>query len=203
MSPLHPSPVMELRASSHRSSTQTSTPPLYTPISGQTPPVSPPLASVLQTSSDEPESRIISLQTSQDLPHAASLGPGLGPSLDPGRGLVMLGFPSTSWSSCPSSPTTSSVAQRTLSPAASRLGSRCWPVLPPISPVRGENRFLPTPYGPFTLRQRPWARRRNQSGLLTEELRCCCLPPHNKQRSFSLSSNSEAERSFGRKAGTV
>ncbi|KAE8281300.1 hypothetical protein D5F01_LYC20278 [Larimichthys crocea] len=67
----------------------------------------------------------------------ASLDPALNPSLD----LLTVAFPSATWSSCPSpeetTPRSGSGLKLTPSASLTRLESHHWPVLPPISPVRG------------------------------------------------------------------
>ncbi|CAB1456109.1 unnamed protein product [Pleuronectes platessa] len=111
-------------------------PPVREPLSGQTTPLSSRPTSRLHLNSDKPLS---SRQSTQSLPGEASLD--LPPSSDSDRGLVTPAFPSATWSSCPSPRTTTprsgSAAGLSPSPPLSRLESHRWPVLPPISPVRG------------------------------------------------------------------
>ncbi|XP_023275137.1 flocculation protein FLO11-like [Seriola lalandi dorsalis] len=146
--PPQPSPVVQLPPASHppagsnphRSPTIASAnPPLYEPLFGRTKPLSSRSASGLHPDSDKPLSR--STKTSEHLHPGALVGPGLDPSLDSDHGRVTLTFPSATWSSCPSpqrtTPRSGSGAKLTPSPAASGLESHRWPVLPPISPVRG------------------------------------------------------------------
>lgn len=150
VSPLHPSPVMELPLSPspagskpHQSTTKTTTPPPYKPVFGQTKPSpSPRPISSICSHSDKPVSSSRSIKTAENLHKDASIDPGLNPSIDSDHGLVTLTFPSTTWSSCPSpqrtTPRSASGAKLTPSPPVSRLESHRWPVLPLISPVRGE-----------------------------------------------------------------
>ncbi|XP_062239128.1 serine/arginine repetitive matrix protein 1 isoform X2 [Platichthys flesus] len=111
-------------------------PPLREPLFGQTTPLSSRPTSRLHLNSDKPLS---SRQSTQSLPGEASVD--LPPSSDSDRGLVTPAFPSATWSSCPSPRTTTprsgSGAGLSPSPPLSRLESHRWPVLPPISPVRG------------------------------------------------------------------
>ncbi|XP_060925151.1 histone-lysine N-methyltransferase 2D isoform X2 [Limanda limanda] len=111
-------------------------PPVCEPLFGQTTPLSSRPTSRLHPNSDKPLS---SRQSTRSLPGEAFVD--LHPSSDSDRGLVPLAFPSATWSSCPSPQTTSprsgSAAGLSPSPPLSRLESHRWPVLPPISPVRG------------------------------------------------------------------
>ncbi|XP_034433795.1 uncharacterized protein LOC117757120 isoform X2 [Hippoglossus hippoglossus] len=111
-------------------------PPVCEPLFGQTKPLSSRPTSRLHPNSDKPLS---SRQSTKSLPGDAFVD--LHPSSDSDRGLVTLAFPSATWSSCPSPQTTTprsgSAAGLTPSPPLSRLESHRWPVLPPISPVRG------------------------------------------------------------------
>lgn len=78
----------------------------------------------------------------ENLPKEASEGPTSDPFLESDHGLTTLAFPSTTWSSCPSpqrtTPQSGSGLGLTPSAPVARLESHHWPVLPPISPVRGE-----------------------------------------------------------------
>ncbi|XP_032361514.1 histone-lysine N-methyltransferase 2D [Etheostoma spectabile] len=149
-SPLKPSPVMESPVASYpparsnprpSSVNATATPPLYEPLFGQTKPLSPRPKSVILTKSDEPLSRCESTKTPENLHQDASIDPDLHPSLDSDHGLITLAFPSATWSSCPSpqmtTPRSGSEPKLTPSASVTRLESHRWPVLPPISPVRG------------------------------------------------------------------
>lgn len=142
---LHPSPVMELPpsplpagSSPHQSSTKTTTPPHCELVFGQTKAFSP----RVDSHSEKPASSSKSRKSTANPHKAAAVDPGLNPSSDSDQGLVTLTFPSTTWSSCPSpqmtTPRSAPGAQLTPSPPVSRLDSHRWPVLPPISPVRGE-----------------------------------------------------------------
>lgn len=149
-SPLQPCPVMKSPFASYpsagsnprQSSTNaTATPPLYEPIFGQTKPLSPRPKSIVLHKSVKPLSRRESTKT-ENLHEDASIDPDLHPSLDSDHGLITLAFPSTTWSSCPSpqmtTPSSGSGPRLTPSASVARLESHRWPVLPPISPVRGE-----------------------------------------------------------------
>ncbi|XP_071358591.1 uncharacterized protein [Trachinotus anak] len=149
-SPRQPSPPMQLPLASfppagsnpHQSPVNTSTnPPLYEPLFGRTKPLSSRSTSGLRPNSDKPLRGSRSTKTAENLQQDAFVDPAFDPSLDPDHGLVTLTFPSTTWSSCPSPQTTTpcsgSGAKLTPSPPVSRLESHHWPVLPPISPVRG------------------------------------------------------------------
>lgn len=142
---LHPSPVMELPLSTppsspHQFTTKTTSPPPYKLVFGQTKPVSPRPTSSIRSHSEKPASS--SRKSADNLHKEASVDPSLNQSLESDQGLVTLTFPSTTWSSCPSlqmtTPRSASGAKLTPSPPVSRLDSHRWPVLPPISPVRGE-----------------------------------------------------------------
>ncbi|XP_042367685.1 histone-lysine N-methyltransferase 2B [Plectropomus leopardus] len=122
------------------STNATATPPLCKPLFGQTKPLSPRPASAVFPQLVKPLSRHQSAKTTENLHLDVSADPGLHPPLDSDRGLVTLAFPSTTWSSCPSpqSSTRRPGSGPKLTPSASdRLESHHWPVLPPISPVRG------------------------------------------------------------------
>lgn len=126
-----------------RSSTNTTTPPvLCEPLLGQTKPLSPRPTSDVPPQTDITQSRRESTKTTENLNKGASLDPGLNPSSDSDRGPITLAFPSTTWSSCPSpqrtTPRSGSGPKLTPSASVTRLESHRWPVLPPISPVRGE-----------------------------------------------------------------
>ncbi|XP_018552775.2 uncharacterized protein LOC108897564 [Lates calcarifer] len=149
-SPPQPSPVMPsplasyppARSSLHQSSMNTTTnPPLYLPLFGQTQPLPPRPTSGPHLNSDKPLSSGKSTKTAEHPHQDAFIDPGLNLSLESDHGLVTLAFPSATWSSCPSpqrtTPYSGSGAKLTPSPPASRLESHRWPVLPPISPVRG------------------------------------------------------------------
>ncbi|XP_067438024.1 uncharacterized protein [Thunnus thynnus] len=142
-SPLQPSPVMQSPLASSppaginpHQSTSTTTPPPCEVLLGQTKPLSPRPTSSIRPRSDKPVS---SRRSTKNLIQDTSIDPGLNPSLDSDHGLVTLAFPSTTWSSCPSPQRTTyrsgSVAKLTSSPP--QLESHRWPVLPPISPVKG------------------------------------------------------------------
>lgn len=83
-------------------------------------------------------------KTKEDLHQVATIVPGLDLPSDPVHGLVALPSPSSTWSSCPSpqqsTARSGSAAKLTPSPSAGQQEwlSHRWPVLPPISPVRGE-----------------------------------------------------------------
>lgn len=141
-SPLQPHPVMQSPLASPppegsipgRSATNsTTTPAIYEPVFGQTKPLSPRPTSGVLPQSDKPLS--IGRESTENL---ASLDPALNPSLD----LLTVAFPSATWSSCPSpeetTPRSGSGLKLTPSASLTRLESHHWPVLPPISPVRGE-----------------------------------------------------------------
>lgn len=146
---LHPSPVMELSLSSppagsspNQATTKTTTPQPYKLVFGQTKSFSPHPISSIRSHSEKPASSSKSIKTADNLHKEASIDPGLHQSLESDQGLVTLTFPSTTWSSCPSpqmtTPRSASGAKLTPSPPVSRLDSHRWPVLPPVSPVRGE-----------------------------------------------------------------
>lgn len=128
-----------------RSSTNiTTTPALYEPLFGQPKPLSPRPTSGVLPQSDKPLSR---RESTNNLHQDASLDPFPNPSLDSDHGLITLAFPSTTWSSCPSpqrtTPHSGSGPNLTPSASVTRLESHRWPVLPPITPVRGEKLSLP------------------------------------------------------------
>lgn len=144
-SPLQPRPVMQSPLASPplegsipgRSATNsTTTPAIYEPVFGQTKPLSPRPTSGVLPQSDKPLS--IGHESTENLHRDASLDPALNPSLD----LLTVAFPSATWSSCPSpeetTPRSGSGLKLTPSASLTRLESHHWPVLPPISPVRGE-----------------------------------------------------------------
>ncbi|KAK2859163.1 hypothetical protein Q5P01_003783 [Channa striata] len=148
LSPFHPSTVMEIPLASppagsspHQSTLKTFTPPLHKPVFGQTKALSPHSTSSIRPPADKPVSASKSTNTAENLHQDSPTAPGFNPSLDSDRGLVTLAFPSTTWSSCPSpqrtTPRSVSGAGLTDSSPLSRLESPRWPVLPPISPVRG------------------------------------------------------------------
>ncbi|XP_026183221.1 uncharacterized protein LOC113142419 isoform X2 [Mastacembelus armatus] len=148
-SPLSPSPVMELAQASpasgsnpHQSTTKTTNPLFLKPLCGQTKPLSPRPPSSIPPHSDKPMSSNESTKAAENDHQDSSIDPGLNPPPDSDHGLVTLTFPSTTWSSCPSSqrttPRSRSGVKLTRS-LVSRLESHRWPVLPPISPVRGHS----------------------------------------------------------------
>lgn len=144
-SPLQPRPVMQSPLASppegsipgrSATSSTTNSRPFYEPVFGPTKPLSPrPMSGVLPQS-DKPLS--IGRESTENLHRDASLDPALNPSLD----LLTVAFPSATWSSCPSpeetTPRSGSGLKLTPSASLTRLESHHWPVLPPISPVRGE-----------------------------------------------------------------
>ncbi|XP_067347127.1 uncharacterized protein [Channa argus] len=147
-SPFHPSTVIEIPlasppagASPHQSARKPTTPPLCKPAFGQTKPLSPHSTSSIHPHSAKPASASKSTKSAQNLHQDSPTDPGFIPSLGSDQGPVTLTFPSTAWSSCPSPPRTTppleSRTKLTDSPLVSRLESHRWPVLPPISPVRG------------------------------------------------------------------
>ncbi|KAM7367245.1 hypothetical protein PAMP_015160 [Pampus punctatissimus] len=142
-SPLHPSLVMQSplpsnppAVSSPQQSTSTTTPPLSELLVGQTKPLSPRPTSNIHPHSKKPAS---SRKSTKNLLHDASVDPDPNPSLDSDHGLLTLAFPSTTWSSCPSLQKTTycSGSGAKLTPSPPQLESHHWPVLPPISPVKG------------------------------------------------------------------
>ncbi|XP_049422781.1 uncharacterized protein LOC125882878 isoform X1 [Epinephelus fuscoguttatus] len=150
LSPFQPCPVMHSPLASspsvgpnlHQSFVNAKTTPrLCEPLHGQTKPPSPRPTSGILPQTDKPQSRCDSTKTTENLLQDESADPGLHPSSYPDRGLITLEFPSATWSSCPSprSATCRSGSGPKLTPSASvtRLESHRWPVLPPISPVRG------------------------------------------------------------------
>lgn len=118
-----------------QSSTNATTAPLlYEPLFGQTKLLSPrPTSGLLPQSVSL--SRRESAKTTENLHQVSSVD-------HSDHGLITLAFPSATWSSCPSPQRTTnrSGSGPKLTPSASvtRLESHRWPVLPPISPVRGE-----------------------------------------------------------------
>ena len=147
-SPLHPRPGIKTPLASpppagsnlYQSSTNaTTTPPLYKPLFGHTTPLTPRPKSGDRPQSDKPLSRHETAKA-ENLHRDASIDPALHPSLESDHGLVPLTFPSATWSSCPSPQMTTprSGSGPKLTPSPSLLESNRWPVLPPISPVRGE-----------------------------------------------------------------
>lgn len=145
-SPLLPCPVMQSplascppTGSSRRGSSMniTASPARFEPLP-------PRPASGVLSQADKPPSKG---ESANNLHQDASGAPVPNPPLDSDRGLITLAFPSTTWSSCPSSQRTTlrSGSGPNLTPSASvtRLESHRWPVLPPISPVRGEKWTLP------------------------------------------------------------
>ncbi|XP_044042403.1 uncharacterized protein LOC122871396 isoform X2 [Siniperca chuatsi] len=149
-SPLQPCPAMQSTLASYppagsnprqSSMNTTTTPPLYELLFSQTKPLPPrPMSGVLPQS-DKPLSRRESAKTTENLHKDACVDPGLNPSLDSDHGLITLAFPSATWSSCPSpqrtTPRSGSGPKLTPSSSVTQLESHRWPVLPPISPVRG------------------------------------------------------------------
>lgn len=115
------------------------TPALCEPLFEQPEPVLSRPTSGVPPHSDKLKSRC---ESANNLPRDVSADPAPNPSLGSDHGLVPLAFPSTTWSSCPSLQRTTpcSGSGPNLPPSASvaRLESQRWPVLPPISPVRGE-----------------------------------------------------------------
>ncbi|XP_035536539.1 mucin-5AC-like [Morone saxatilis] len=142
-SPLRPSPPYSPAGSNpRRSSANTATTPqLYEPLFGQIKPLSTRPTSAVLPQSDKPMSRLESSKTAENLHQDASLDPALNPSLDSDHGVITLPFPSATWSSCPSpqrtTPRSGSGPKLTPSASVTQLESHRWPVLPPISPVRG------------------------------------------------------------------
>lgn len=156
LSPSHPSPLMQLPLASsppeesdlHQSfkknttADSTATPVFYEPLFGQTKPFSPRPIPAIHCNSEKPQSSKRSTKIPQNIHLEAFVAPAdLNTSLDSNQGAT-LAFPSTTWSSCPSpqrtTPHSGSLAKLTPSPPMSRMESHRWPVLPPISPVRGE-----------------------------------------------------------------
>ncbi|KAM7378390.1 hypothetical protein PAMA_013342 [Pampus argenteus] len=143
-SPLHPSPVMQSplpsyppAVSSLHQSTSTTMPPLSELLVGQSKPISPRPTSSIHPHSEKPASR---RKSTKNLLQDASIDPGPYPSLDSDHGLLTLAFPSATWSSCPSLQRTTycSGSGAKLTPSSPpQLESHRWPVLPPISPVKG------------------------------------------------------------------
>ncbi|XP_029351549.1 uncharacterized protein LOC115037189 [Echeneis naucrates] len=110
---------------------------LYKPLFGQTKPLSSRPTSGLRPHSNKLLRSSKSTRTPENPNKDAFVVPGLDPSLDSDQGLVTPAFPSATWSSCPSPPRSGSGAKMTPSPPVSQLEVHHWPVLPPISPVRG------------------------------------------------------------------
>ncbi|XP_029681647.1 uncharacterized protein isoform X2 [Takifugu rubripes] len=107
---------------------------LCEPIFGQLSPLCPrTLSGVIDQSPKQ--------QSEENLSKEASVHPPYEPCLDSDHGLATLEFPSTTWSSCPSpqrsTPQSGSGPGLTPSASVARMESHRWPVLPPISPVRG------------------------------------------------------------------
>ncbi|KAM9704837.1 uncharacterized protein ACNS7B_001264 isoform 1-T1 [Menidia menidia] len=101
----------------------------------------PPMTSLRHKSEKPVSSR--SRNTAENLQPDLPADPSLKLSLFRDQGGATLAFPSTSWSSCPSPQRSGQRSDSgpvlTPSPPTSRLESRRWPVLPPISPVRGRS----------------------------------------------------------------
>ncbi|XP_028256316.1 uncharacterized protein LOC114432486 [Parambassis ranga] len=145
LSPLQPSPVLQLLTSPptslnpHQNNTVT-TPPLYEAGFGQTKSLSPHLVQGAHPNSDKPLCSSRCTDPAENLQLDASMDAGLNPS---DQAHPSLAFPSATWSSCPSPQRTTlrsgSGAKLTPSSPVSRLESQRWPVLPPISPVRGRS----------------------------------------------------------------
>ncbi|XP_041637040.1 uncharacterized protein LOC121505638 [Cheilinus undulatus] len=142
VSPLHPPVIKSPSAGSksHRSSMKTmASPPFNKPLSDQVRSIS-----SYPESECKPPSRCGSTTKTENHHQAASKELALNPHPDSDPGLVMFAFPSTTWSSCPSPQRTTSARPRSasgpkLTPPASVTRPECqhWPVLPPISPIRG------------------------------------------------------------------
>ncbi|CAJ1054513.1 uncharacterized protein LOC122871396 isoform X4 [Xyrichtys novacula] len=138
LSPLHPHSASSLpvRSNPHQSAmSTTATPPLCEPLPGLQRSPSPPSTFLVDP---ETFSRCESAKTTENQHQAASTDPAFDSDLGP----VTLAFPSATWSSCPSPPKTTPLRSDSgpkLAPSASltQLESHRWPVLPPISPVRG------------------------------------------------------------------
>ncbi|XP_069556289.1 uncharacterized protein [Brachyistius frenatus] len=134
-------------SASTSTSISTSTPPLYEPPSGQTEPLSPRPTPAVSLNSDGPLSSSQTTDAAENLHPEKPVDSGIDPSLDSHRGGATPAFPSATWSSCPSPLWTArrsgSGAKLTPSPPASRLESHRWPVLPPISPIRGRSAASP------------------------------------------------------------
>ncbi|KAK6274352.1 hypothetical protein J4Q44_G00392450 [Coregonus suidteri] len=87
------------------------------------------------------------------------------PSLDPNPDPTTLAFPSDTWQSClspqcritprPGSGLGSGLTSSPVGAERQDWTSHRWSVLPPISPVRGEEWSLPIPYGLFTASSQP------------------------------------------------
>lgn len=151
LSPAQPSPLKQLPMVSssppgsdlhHSLKDKTPTTTTSVPSDPQTKPFSPRPLSAIHLNSDKPQRSNRSAKVPRNVHLEASVAPGdLNLSLDSDQGAA-LAFPSTTWSSCPSqqrtTPRSGSAAKLTPSPSVSRLESHSWPVLPPISPARGE-----------------------------------------------------------------
>nr|XP_054595771.1 uncharacterized protein LOC107386787 isoform X1 [Nothobranchius furzeri] len=94
----------------------------------------------IQPGSDKPLSSRKSTRTTKNVDLNTSTEPSCNQTLSSDRSCATSAFPSTAWSSS-TSPRAAScsalLATMTPAPPSSRLESRRWPVLPPISPVRG------------------------------------------------------------------
>ncbi|XP_030576571.1 flocculation protein FLO11 [Archocentrus centrarchus] len=156
LSSSQPSPLMQLplaasspaKSDLHRSSkdkTPAATTPSvpYDPLCSPTKPFSPRPISAIHLNSDKPQSSNRSTKIPQNVHLETSVAPAdLNLYLDSDQGAA-LAFPSTTWSSCPSqqrtTPRSGSAAKLTPSTPVSWLESNVWPVLPPISPIRGRS----------------------------------------------------------------
>ncbi|KAI3366626.1 hypothetical protein L3Q82_009313 [Scortum barcoo] len=165
-SPLQPCPEMRSPLASYppagnnprQSSTDVMTaPPLGEPLFGQTKSFTPRPTSGVLPQSEKPLSRHESPKTTENLHQDASVDPGLNPSLDSDHGPVTLAFPSATWSSCPSpqmtTPRSGSGPKLASSASGTRLESHRWPVLPPISPVRGRSGTAASRYSELSCSQ--------------------------------------------------
>ncbi|XP_036976974.1 mucin-5AC isoform X1 [Acanthopagrus latus] len=118
----------------------TTTPALREPLLGQTKALSPRPTSGVPPQTDIALGRCESPKT-KNLHNGASLDPGVNSSSGSDHGPITLAFPSATWSPCPSpqrtTPRSGSGPKLTPSASVTRLESHSWPVLPPISPVRG------------------------------------------------------------------
>lgn len=114
-------------------------PALSEQIFGQLKPLSPRPTSGVLSPSNKSEIRH---ESAKYLPKDTFVDPVSNLSLDSDHGLTTLAFPSTTWSSCPSpqrtTPQSGSGPKLTPPDSVARLESHHWPVLPPISSVRGE-----------------------------------------------------------------
>lgn len=160
LSPLQPSPVLQLPSSSpptslnlHQSfkNNTVTTPPLYEAVFGQTKFLSPQLVQGVHSNSDNPLSSSRCTNPAENIQPDTTMAAGLNPS---DQAHPSLALPSATWSSCPSPQRSTlhsgSGAKLTPSSAVSRLESQRWPILPPISPVRGEKWALLATYRQFT-----------------------------------------------------